>query len=91
MDELDEFNEAPHIVRERERRQNSLDNGIVEVITSHHSNNNHSIAIRTNATANAVSDEIVNPGNEGSTNLLHNEELEADLLTDLNKNSHIVA
>uniref|UniRef100_A0A1A9UF76 GPR180/TMEM145 transmembrane domain-containing protein n=1 Tax=Glossina austeni TaxID=7395 RepID=A0A1A9UF76_GLOAU len=91
MDELDEFNEAPHIVRERERRQNSLDNGIVEVITSHHSNNNHSIAIRTNATTNAVSDEIVNPGNEGSTNLLHNEELEANLLTDLNKNSHIVA
>ncbi|XP_073812098.1 transmembrane protein 145 [Musca autumnalis] len=73
MDELDEFNEAPHIVRERERRQNSLDNPVVVVTNA---TNNHS----TNR-----------PNGDACTDLLEAEDLDADLLTDLNKNSHIVA
>lgn len=70
MDELDEFNEAPHIVRERERRQNSIDNPVVVV---------------TNATNHAL------PNGDACTDLLEAEDLDAELLTDLNKNSHIVA
>lgn len=75
MDELDEFNEAPHIVRERERRQNSIDNPVVVV---------------TNAT-NHASNRSALPNGDACTDLLEAEDLDAELLTDLNKNSHIVA
>lgn len=73
MDELDEFNEAPHIVRERERRQNSIDNPVVVV---------------TNATSNHSTNR---PNGDACADLLEAEDLDAELLTDLNKNSHIVA
>lgn len=72
MDELDEFNEAPHIVRERERRQNSLDNNVI-MVTNPHTNR------------------PVLPNGDACTDLLEAEDLDAELLTDLNKNSHIVA
>ncbi|XP_037813876.1 integral membrane protein GPR180 [Lucilia sericata] len=73
MDELDEFNEAPHIVRERERRQNSIDNNIIVVTNS-----------------NTTTRPII-PNGDACTDLLEAEDLDAELLTDLNKNSHIVA
>lgn len=76
MDELDEFNEAPHIVRERERRQNSLDNPVVIV---------------TNANANHSLNRTAMPNGDACTDLLEAEDLDAELLTDLNKNSHVVA
>ncbi|XP_013101477.1 integral membrane protein GPR180 [Stomoxys calcitrans] len=75
MDELDEFNEAPHIVRERERRQNSIDNPVVVV---------------TNA-PNHTPNRLALPNGDACTDLLEAEDLDAELLTDLNKNSHIVA
>ena len=74
MDELDEFNEAPHIVRERERRQNSLDNNIIVVTNPNNTTTRPIIA-----------------NGDACTDLLEAEDLDSELLTDLNKNSHIVA
>ncbi|KAH8283456.1 hypothetical protein KR018_002990 [Drosophila ironensis] len=80
MDELDEFNEAPHIVRERERRRNSPPDDI-------------SIGTSTSTGRGMVlSTSIPHSLNGDACNdLLEAEDLDAELLTDLNKNSHIVA
>lgn len=80
MDELDEFNEAPHIVRERERRRNSPPDDI-------------SIGTGSGGGRGMVlSTSIPNSLNGDACNdLLEAEDLDAELLTDLNKNSHIVA
>lgn len=75
MDELDEFNEAPHIIRERERRRNSPD-----------------AVIATNGTGAVVAAANNFPINgEICTDLLEGEDLDAELLTDLHKNSHVIA
>lgn len=77
MDELDEFNEAPHIVRERERRRNSPPD---------------EIAVGTGSRGMVLSTSIPHSLNGDACNdLLEAEDLDAELLTDLNKNSHIVA
>lgn len=77
MDELDEFNEAPHIVRERERRRNSPPDDI-------------SIGTSSGGTGRGM---VLSTSIPHSLNgdLLEAEDLDAELLTDLNKNSHIVA
>lgn len=84
MDELDEFNEAPHIIRERERRNNSLD--------------------ATEATVVVLPGGLLGGGGGGEriasakvegrhmNELLDSEENQAgDFVTDLNRNSHVVA
>lgn len=77
MDELDEFNEAPHIVRERELRRNSPPDDI---------------SIETSGGAGGRG-MVLSTSIPHSLNgdLLDAEDLAAELLTDLNKNSHIVA
>lgn len=76
MDELDEFNEAPHIVRERERRQNSLD-----------ATNATVVVLPEGLGENRITSAKIEEPNE----LLDSEEMEqADYLTNLNRNSHIV-
>ncbi|EDW00895.1 uncharacterized protein LOC6561280 [Drosophila grimshawi] len=75
MDELDEFNEAPHIVRERERRLNSPPDDV-------------SIGTNSGGRGMVLSTSIPHSLNG---DLLEAEDLDAELLTDLNKNSHIVA
>nr|XP_014085793.1 integral membrane protein GPR180 [Bactrocera oleae] len=90
MDELDEFNEAPHIVRERERRRNSPE-AIVVVngeITQAHANGGSGIGMSV-GTNNLLATNAVN--SEACVELLDAEDLDAVLLTDLNKNSHVVA
>ncbi|KAH8238706.1 hypothetical protein KR038_005922 [Drosophila bunnanda] len=76
MDELDEFNEAPHIVRERERRRNSPPDDI-------------SIGMGSGGGRGMVLSTSI--PNSLNGDLLEAEDLDAELLTDLNKNSHIVA
>ncbi|KAH8233401.1 hypothetical protein KR026_007718, partial [Drosophila bipectinata] len=79
MDELDEFNEAPHIVRERERRRNSPPDDI-------------SIGTGSGGRGMVLSTSIPHSLNGDACNdLLEAEDLDAELLTDLNKNSHIIA
>ncbi|XP_034652220.1 uncharacterized protein LOC117891124 [Drosophila subobscura] len=79
MDELDEFNEAPHIVRERELRRNSPPDDI-------------SIGTGGGSRGMVLSTSIPHSLNGDACNdLLEAEDLDAQLLTDLNKNSHIVA
>lgn len=78
MDELDEFNEAPHIVRERERRRNSPPDDI-SIGTSSGAGGGRGMVLSTSIPHSLNGD------------LLEAEDLAAELLTDLNKNSHIVA
>ncbi|KAH8394910.1 hypothetical protein KR222_010439, partial [Zaprionus bogoriensis] len=80
MDELDEFNEAPHIVRERERRRNSPPDDI-------------SIGTSSGGTVGAGRGMVLSTSIPHSLNgdLLEAEDLDVELLTDLNKNSHVVA
>ncbi|XP_030563809.1 uncharacterized protein LOC115764708 isoform X1 [Drosophila novamexicana] len=77
MDELDEFNEAPHIVRERERRRNSPPDDIS--IGTSSGGGGRGMVLSTSIPHSLNGD------------LLEGEDLNAELLTDLNKNSHIVA
>uniref|UniRef100_A0A0A1XFT3 Transmembrane protein 145 n=1 Tax=Zeugodacus cucurbitae TaxID=28588 RepID=A0A0A1XFT3_ZEUCU len=90
MDELDEFNEAPHIVRERERRRNSPDAIIIAngELTQTHANGGSGIVTSVGAN-NLLATNAVN--GEACVELLDAEDLDAVLLTDLNKNSHVVA
>ncbi|XP_017492375.1 PREDICTED: uncharacterized protein LOC108380515 [Rhagoletis zephyria] len=93
MDELDEFNEAPHIVRERERRRNSPD-GLVIVngdLAAHVNTNGGSGVVTAAGGANnlMLTSNVVN--GDACAELLDAEDLDAVLLTDLNKNSHVVA
>ncbi|XP_017123729.2 uncharacterized protein LOC108143709 [Drosophila elegans] len=80
MDELDEFNEAPHIVRERERRRNSPPDDI-SIGTG--SGGGRGMVLSTSIPHSLNGD--------ACNDLLEAEDLDAELLTDLNKNSHIVA
>ncbi|XP_023173561.2 uncharacterized protein LOC111601276 [Drosophila hydei] len=82
MDELDEFNEAPHIVRERERRRNSPPDD-VSIGTS------SAGGVSVGAGRGMVLSTSIPHSLNGD--LLEGEDLNAELLTDLNKNSHIVA
>lgn len=80
MDELDEFNEAPHIIRERERQRTSLDS-----TTS--TNNGSSIMVEED-----IGDSGLILNGDVSTELLNgDEDIDTDFLTDLNKKSHIIA
>ncbi|KAM8713517.1 hypothetical protein ACLKA7_013782 [Drosophila subpalustris] len=79
MDELDEFNEAPHIVRERERRRNSPPDDISIGTSSGGGGGGRGMVLSTSIPHSLNGD------------LLDAEDLAAELLTDLNKNSHIVA
>lgn len=90
MDELDEFNEAPHIVRERERRRNSPDAIVIAngELTQTHANGGSGIVTSVGAN-NLLATNAVN--GEACVELLDAEDLDAVLLTDLNKNSHVVA
>lgn len=77
MDELDEFNEAPHIVRERERRQNSL--GATDA----------TVVVLPDGLSGG--DRMTSAKIEGRHELLESDEMkQADFLTDLNRNTHIV-
>ncbi|XP_067626637.1 integral membrane protein GPR180 [Eurosta solidaginis] len=95
MDELDEFNEAPHIVRERERRRNSPD-GVVIVngdITHAHTNTN---SVAGNALTSVAASQLhvshVSGNGDVGVDLLEPDDLlDTVLLTDLDKNSHVVA
>ncbi|XP_030375531.1 uncharacterized protein LOC115624824 [Scaptodrosophila lebanonensis] len=81
MDELDEFNEAPHIVRERERRRNSPPDDI-----------SISTSVSGSGRGMVLSTSIPHSLNGDACNdLLEADDLDVELLTDLNKNSHIVA
>ncbi|XP_016947783.1 uncharacterized protein LOC108023051 [Drosophila biarmipes] len=80
MDELDEFNEAPHIVRERERRRNSPPDDI--------SIGTGSGGVRGMVLSTSIPHSL---NGDACNDLLEAEDLDAELLTDLNKNSHIVA
>ncbi|XP_011198444.2 integral membrane protein GPR180 [Bactrocera dorsalis] len=90
MDELDEFNEAPHIVRERERRRNSPDAIVIAngELTQPHANGGSGI-VTSVGTNSLLATNAVN--GEACVELLDAEDLDAVLLTDLNKNSHVVA
>lgn len=80
MDELDEFNEAPHIIRERERQRTSLDS-----TTS--TNNGSSIMVEED-----IGDSGLILNGDVSTELLNgDEDIDTDFLTDLTKKSHIIA
>ncbi|KAL5286427.1 hypothetical protein ACFFRR_007824 [Megaselia abdita] len=80
MDELDEFNEAPHIIRERERQRTSLDS-----TTS--TNNGSSIMVEED-----IGDSGLILNGDVSTELLNgDDDIDTDFLTDLNKKSHIIA
>lgn len=79
---MDEFNEAPHIVRERERRNNSLeavDVGAVMVIPG--------------GGGGIVGDRLTSAKVDVRHELLESEEVQqppADLMTDLSRSSHVV-
>ncbi|XP_068146382.1 uncharacterized protein [Drosophila tropicalis] len=89
MDELDEFNEAPHIVRERERRRNSPPDDIS--IDGSLGGGGRSVG-GGGGRGMVLSTSIPHSLNGDACNdLLEAEDLNAELLTDLNKNSHIVA
>lgn len=78
MDELDEFNEAPHIIRERERQRTSVD--------SNTSTNNGSSLVEED-----LGDSGLILNGDVSTELLDgDEDIDIDFLTDLNKKSHII-
>lgn len=83
MDELDEFNEAPHIVRERERRRSSLDSITVNGVVGGHTAGSGGMIVSTSMPHSMNGD--------ACNQLLEAEDLNAELLTDLNKNSHIIA
>ena len=72
MDELDEFNEAPHIVRERERGSDDYSHPSLDTVSV-----NAGIPSNLNG--------------DICTDLLDGDDLDTELLTDLNKNSHIIA
>lgn len=81
MDELDEFNEAPHIIRERERQRSSLDS------TTSTTNNGSSIMVEED-----IGDSGLILNGDVSTELLNgDDDIDTDFLTDLNKKSHILA
>ncbi|XP_018798933.1 PREDICTED: integral membrane protein GPR180 [Bactrocera latifrons] len=90
MDELDEFNEAPHIVRERERRRNSPDAIVIAngELTQPHANGGSGIVTSVGANSLLATNAV---NGEACVELLDAEDLDAVLLTDLNKNSHVVA
>ncbi|XP_053967403.1 integral membrane protein GPR180 [Anastrepha ludens] len=92
MDELDEFNEAPHIVRERERQRNSPDAVVIANGDIAHANINGISGVAT-AVGGANNLMLASNSVNGDTcaELLDAEDLDAVLLTDLNKNSHVVA
>ncbi|XP_004520306.1 integral membrane protein GPR180 [Ceratitis capitata] len=91
MDELDEFNEAPHIVRERERRRNSPDAIIIANGDVTHANMNGGVVGTLGGGANTLLTTTNAVNGDACVDLLEAEDLDAVLLTDLNKNSHVVA
>ncbi|XP_055373017.1 uncharacterized protein LOC129606628 [Condylostylus longicornis] len=90
MDELDEFNEAPHIVRERERGSDDYSHPSMDSVSV----NGIGGGTVTITNSNGI---LIEGGNshllngEVCTDLLDGDDLDADLLTDLNKNSNIIA
>ncbi|ALC40969.1 CG9304 [Drosophila busckii] len=81
MDELDEFNEAIHITRER-RRNSPPDDISIDASSS------GGVTITSSGRGMVLSTSIPHSLNG---DLLETDDLDAELLTDLNKNSHIVA
>lgn len=86
MDELDEFSEAPHIVNGDTFINDRLPPTMLD---DRHINGRAQDALSLNGGVYDSSGNLIN--GDVTTDLLDGDDLDTNLLTDLNKNSHIIA